>query len=188
MLPGRLAELIDDRSEQGVFQVSRAIFDDPAIFELEMQRIFEGGWVFLGIASQAAAAHDYFTTSIGRVPVIVSRDGEGRLHGLINSCPHKGSRVAQHPQGNARLHVCPYHSWSFDSAGRNKAIKWKKAGCYPGSFDATSHDLPPLPAFAEYRGFLFGSLVPNLCVADRTDSERRVVTSSPLTSKGKTRS
>jgi benzoate/toluate 1,2-dioxygenase alpha subunit len=158
MLPERIAELIDDRPAEGVFRVSRAIFDDPVIFELEQQRIFEGGWVFLGIASQAAAAHDYFTTFIGRVPVIVSRDGEGRLHGLVNSCPHKGSRVAQHMQGNARVHVCPYHSWSFDSAGRNKMIKWKKAGCYADSFDAVSHDLSRLPAFAEYRGFLFGSL------------------------------
>lgn len=158
MFQGRLSELIDDRPDAGIFRVSRAIFDDPDIFALEMRHIFEGGWVFLGIASQAAAAHDFFTTTIGRVPVLVTRDSAGALHGLINSCPHKGSRVAQTMQGNARLHVCPYHSWTFDSAGRNKAIKWKKAGCYSEGFDKASHDLTPLPAFGEYRGFLFGSL------------------------------
>lgn len=158
MFQGRLSELIDDRPDDGVFRVNRAIFDDPAIFDLEMARIFEGGWVFLGIAAQAERPHDFFTTQIGRVPVLVSRDGDGILHGFVNSCPHKGARVAQTMQGNARLHVCPYHSWSFDSAGRNKAIKWKKAGCYAQAFDSASHDLAPLPAFAEYRGFLFGSL------------------------------
>ncbi len=158
MFQGKLADLIDNRPDDGVFRVNRAIFDDPRIFELEMRHIFEGGWVFLGIATQAENPHDYFTTNIGRVPVMVSRDGAGVLHGLVNSCPHKGSRVAQHMQGNARLHVCPYHSWTFDSSGQNKAMKWKKAGCYSGAFDQSGHDLAPLPAFAEYRGFLFGSL------------------------------
>ena len=48
-----LSALIDDRPDDGVFRVNRAIFDDPAVFELEMRRIFEGGWVFLGLAVQA---------------------------------------------------------------------------------------------------------------------------------------
>ncbi|MDB5718897.1 MAG: ribosomal subunit interface protein, partial [Sphingomonas bacterium] len=64
--------------------------------------------------------------------------------------------------GNARLHVCAYHSWTFDSAGRNKNIKWKKAGCYAAAFDDDNHDLARLPAFEEYRGFLFASLVPGV--------------------------
>lgn len=154
-----LAALIDDRPEDGVFSVHRAIFDDPRVFELEMRRIFEGGWVFLGLASQARGPHDFFTTTIGRVPVLVMRDGEGVLRGFVNSCPHKGSRVAQTMCGHARLLVCPYHSWSFDSAGRNRGVKWKNAGAYAEAFDRQNHDLPALPAFEEYRGFLFGSLV-----------------------------
>lgn len=158
-LPHELARLIDDRADAGVFRVHRAVFDDPAVFDLEMARIFEGGWVFLGLSAQAAAPFDYFTTTIGRVPVLVSRDGAGVLHGMINSCPHKGARVAQCQAGTARLHVCPYHNWSFDAAGRNRAIKWKSTGAYAPGFDAEGHDLPRLPAFADYRGFLFGSLV-----------------------------
>lgn len=156
--PEALRRLIDDRPDEGLFRVHRAVFDDAALFELEMERIFGGGWVFLGLACQAPAPHDFFTTTIGRVPVLVSRDAEGQLHALVNSCPHKGARVAQVRQGNSRLHVCPYHSWSFDSAGRNKAVKWKAGGCYPEGFAALGQDLPALPAFADYRGFLFGSL------------------------------
>ncbi len=118
-MPWRITDLIDDQPDQGIFRVNRALFDDPALFELEMKHIFESGWVFLGLASQAPAPHDFFTTTIGRVPVVVMRDGDGQLGGFINSCPHKGARVAQTQSGNARLHICPYHSWSFDSAGRN---------------------------------------------------------------------
>ncbi len=158
MFEPSLASLIDDRPADGVFRVSRAIFDDPAIFDLEMKRIFEGGWVFLGLASQAPNPHDFFTTTIGRVPILVSRDGGGTLAAFVNSCPHRGTMIAQTLCGHAKLHVCPYHSWSFDSAGRNKGIKWKEAGCYPPAFDGESHDLARLPACEDYRGFLFGSL------------------------------
>lgn len=150
--------LIDDRPDEGIFRVDRAIFTDPDVFELEMRHIFEGGWVFLGLASQAPGPHDYFTTRAGRVPVLVTRDAEGELRAFVNSCPHKGAQVAQRQQGNARLHVCPYHSWTFDSAGRNRAVKWEKAGCYANAFSASDHDLAVLPRFEEYRGFLFGSL------------------------------
>lgn len=154
-----LADLIDDRPDEGVFRVSRAIFTDQRVFEAEMRHLFEGGWIFLGLESQAPEPHDFFTTLAGRVPVMVQRDGEGILRAFVNSCPHKGARLAQLRQGNARLHVCPYHSWSFDSAGRNKAVKWKSAGCYSETFDRDDHGLAVLPRFENYRGFLFGSLV-----------------------------
>ncbi len=161
----RLEDLIDDRPNDGVFQVNRRIFTDPAIFEAELRQIFEGGWVFLGLEAQAADPHDFFTTFAGRVPIMVQRDGDGILRAFVNSCPHKGARLAQVREGNAKIHVCPYHSWSFDSAGRSKAIKWKSAGCYSPAFDQQDHGLAALPAFANYRGFLLGSLkadVPSL--------------------------
>ena len=152
------ASLIDDRPDEGIFSVDRAIFRDSGIFALEMAHIFEGGWVFLGLASQAPGPHDFFTTMVGRVPVLVTRDGDGQLGAFVNSCPHKGAQLVQTRCGNARMHVCPYHSWSFDSAGRNRAVKWQRAGCYAEAFDRSDHGLARLPRFEEYRGFLFGSL------------------------------
>ena len=160
-----LRDLIDDRPQDGVFRVNRALFRDQALFELEMKHIFEGGWVFVGMATQAENPHDYFTSFIGRVPIIVQRDGEGTLRCFVNACPHKGVRLVQKLCGSARRHVCPYHSWTFDSTGANKNIKWQKAGRYAPGFDEDNHDLAPVARFGEYRGFLFASLnadVPSL--------------------------
>ncbi|WP_404713665.1 SRPBCC family protein [Sphingomonas sp. MMS24-J13] len=165
MKPFRLERLVDNRPAEGVFRVNRALFSDPKIFDLEMQHIFEGGWVFLGLASQAEQPHDFFTTTIGRVPVLITRDKRGVLRAFVNSCPHKGARIASQPSGNARVFVCPYHSWSFSSAGENRAIKWERAGCYAEGFHADDHGLKAIGAFGEYRGFLFGSVkadVPSL--------------------------
>jgi benzoate/toluate 1,2-dioxygenase subunit alpha len=63
----RLKDLIDDRPRDGVFRISRAMFSDPELFALEMQHIFERGWVFLGMASQVENPNDFLTAQIGRV-------------------------------------------------------------------------------------------------------------------------
>ena len=45
--PSRFRHLLDDRVDEGVFRVDRAVYTDGAVFEAEIERIFEGGWVFL---------------------------------------------------------------------------------------------------------------------------------------------
>lgn len=157
-----LADLVDDRPAEGVFRVNRGLFRDQQLFDLEMKHVFEGGWIFVGLSTQAESLHDYFTTFIGRVPVIISRDGKGLLRCFINACPHKGVRLVQKNCGTARMHVCPYHSWTFDSAGTNKNIKWQSRGCYAVGFEQENHDLAEVACFGEYRGFLFASLNPNV--------------------------
>ncbi len=153
-----VARLIDDRADEGEFSVHRDIFRDPEVFELEMKHIFEGTWVFLGMASQVPKPHDFFTTAIGRSPVIVSRDAGGALGAFINTCRHRGALLAHTDRGSARFHVCNYHGWAYDSGGKVVDIKDRKQACYPPSFDAQDHNLVPLAKFAEYRGILFGSL------------------------------
>lgn len=164
-LPIPIDDLIDDRPQDGIFRLNRGMFSEPALFEQEVARIYEGGWVFLGMSNQAERPHDYFTTQVGRVPVVVMRDSSGNLRCFRNSCSHKGARIAPEAAGSAKLFVCPYHSWTFDSSGACRGIKWGKSGSYTDAFDQQSHDLLRLPAFGEYRGFLFGSLssdVPSL--------------------------
>lgn len=170
-----LAALIDDRTDQGQFSVDRAAFTDQAVFDLEMRHIFEGGWVFLGHASQAPNSHDYFTTTIGRTPVVVMRDKSNVLAAFVNSCPHRGATICHLRQGTGKLHVCRYHSWTFDSAGQSKGIKWEKAGAYPEDFEQRDRGLLPLAAFADYRGFLFGSLVPTIPIEQHLGEARHLL-------------
>jgi phenylpropionate dioxygenase-like ring-hydroxylating dioxygenase large terminal subunit len=151
-----LADLLADAP--GDFLVGRDIYRDPQVFDWEMRHVFEGSWNFLGLASQAPQPYDFFTTHIGRAPVIVSRDAQGTLHALLNSCRHKGALVAHPQRGNARSFVCQYHGWAYDAAGRNVLVKDREQGAYNASFDTHSHDLQPVARFGAYRGMLFGSL------------------------------
>ena len=152
-----IGRLVEDRSAEGEFVIHRDIFRDPALFELEMRNIFEGTWVFLGLSSQVPKAHDFYATWIGRQPVLVMRDGEGKLGAFFNTCRHRGALVCHLEQGNAKYHVCHYHGWAYDSAGKNVGIKDHKQGGYSQKFEAQDHNLVRVPRFGEYRGFLFGS-------------------------------
>lgn len=147
-----------DETKRGVFTVHRDVYRNPEIFEMEMRYIFERSWVFLGIEDQIANPHDYVTTWIGRQPVVVMRDASGKVNAFLNTCRHRGAVLTQKAQGNARVHVCAYHGWAYDSRGCSVSIKDRKDGCYSAAFDAEDHGLVPIAKIGSYRGILFGSL------------------------------
>lgn len=161
-LRDRVAALIGDRADEGWFDVHRDVFRDPAIFQLELEHIFEGTWVFVGLESQVPRAHDFLTTWVGRTPVVVTRAGDGQLHCVINSCRHRGAALFQTRQGNRKFHACPYHGWVYDSGGKCIDIKDQSSGGYPAAFDCLDHNLVPVARFGNYRGFLFASLRPDV--------------------------
>lgn len=157
--------LLDDRPDADVFRVDRRAFTDAAVFELELQRVFESTWVFLGLESELAAPHDFCTRRIGRQSVLLTRDGSGELRCFLNSCRHRGTLLCPLGRGNRAAHVCRYHGWSYDSAGRNVAVTGEAVGEYPARFTAENRDLVPVARLASYRGFVFASLaadVPSL--------------------------
>ncbi len=146
----------------GDFRVGRDIYRDAQVFDWELRHVYEATWNFLGLESQLPRPYDYITTHVGRSPVIVSRDGSGQVHALLNSCRHKGALVCHHARGSARTFVCQYHGWGYDASGRNVLVKDREAGGYNACFDRDSHDLQPLARLGSYRGLLFGSLSPDV--------------------------
>lgn len=154
-----VAEAVEDDPARGVFRCRRDVFTDPELFELEMTQLFESGWVYLAHESQVPEPNDYYSTWVGRQPVVITRDKQGTLHGLLNACAHRGALLCRHKQGNRGSFTCPFHGWTFSNSGRLLKVKDGKTGAYPEQFDCDgSHDLKRLAGFANYRGFLFGAL------------------------------
>ncbi len=167
--------LVDDRPADGVFQVDRDVYLDPNLFELEMAWVFESTWLFLGLDSELPQPHDYITRNIGRQPVIIMRDQQGNLGGFLNSCRHKGLKLCPLGGGNRKFHACAYHGWTYDSAGKNVTIPGQDSGHYPPAFKALNHDLVPVARLDSYRGFLFGSLSPEVPTLEEHLGEARVL-------------
>ena len=153
--------LIDDRPVDKVFRVNRNIYLDWEIFEAELQSIFEADWVFLCHESQVREHGDYFSSYLGRQPVFVHRQEDGTLKGFLNACSHRGAILTPTTRGNAKTITCRFHGWSYKCSGECIRIKEEKEG-YGDDFDRTTYDLTEIGAIGVYKGFVFGSLSPNV--------------------------
>jgi phenylpropionate dioxygenase-like ring-hydroxylating dioxygenase large terminal subunit len=143
-------------------RVHRSVYTDPALFELEMDRVFGRAWLILGHESQVASPGEYFTTRMGREPVIVVRKPDNGIAVLVNRCAHRGAMVCA--EGKGRLtgqgerFVCPYHGWSYDAEGALRAVPFS-SGYAKEKLEALG--LRRVPRVASYRGFIFASLSPS---------------------------
>ncbi len=153
-----LATLVDDRLAQGVFRVHPDVYASSELFDAEQKHVFERTWIFLGLESQIAKPNDYLVTWIGRLPVLVTHAADGVRRAFFNVCRHKGTVLCRLESGNTRFHVCGYHGWAYDAAGRAVDIKDQPSGGYTEAFTRDNHDLVPLGAFASYKGLMFGSV------------------------------
>ncbi len=154
--PQRLAALVRPDS------VHRDVYRDPEVFELEMERLWRNTWIYVGHDSQVPQPGDYYTTVIGREPVIMVRGTDGRVRVLPNRCAHKGAKLvsAMHGKCQAGLLRCPYHGWTYRLDGSLRTIPVKSG--YEGTgFDqsAAAAGLPELTS-ENYRGFVFTRLAP----------------------------
>ncbi|NQU72843.1 MAG: Rieske 2Fe-2S domain-containing protein, partial [Rhodospirillales bacterium] len=97
------ASMVDDRVDEGMFRIDRSVYTDEAVFDAEMENIFEGSWIFLCHENQIAKAGDYFATEMGRQPVFISRQEDGSIGCFINACTHRGALLTPLKQGNAKV-------------------------------------------------------------------------------------
>jgi phenylpropionate dioxygenase-like ring-hydroxylating dioxygenase large terminal subunit len=142
-------------------RVHRKIYSDPQIFELEMSRIFETTWIYVGHESQIKNPGDYFCTKVARKPLVVVRGVDGKIHALHNQCAHRGAMVVAVDTGCTDEFQCCYHGWTYHLDGRLKAVPLNHG--YPNDFDPKSPNtaMKRVPRVQSYRGFIFLSLADN---------------------------
>ena len=136
-------------------RVSGRVYVDPGIFGHEMERIHHRGWVFVGHESEVALPGEFVSRRLGLQPVVLTRDDNGSVHLFSNRCPHRGATVCGINRGQTRYFRCPYHGWSFDTAGTLVALPAEDG--FGAGFDRADHGLVPVPRVDSYRGFVFGS-------------------------------
>ncbi|QGA68988.1 aromatic ring-hydroxylating oxygenase subunit alpha [Sulfolobus sp. E11-6] len=147
--------IIADKQE-AFFKLNSEVYTDPYLFNLEMEKIFYKGWIYLCHESQLKVPNDYLTTYIGEIPIILARTEEGKIVGLINRCRHRGSLVCRQQKGNSKFFRCPYHGWTYSNDGRLVGIPDSEG--YPEQFNMEKLGLIKIPKLVNYYGFIFGSL------------------------------
>lgn len=92
-------------------------YTDPAVLQLEQERIFQRSWQYVGHADEVAEPGSFSATRAAHVPVVLVRDEEGTLRAFLNVCRHRGSIVCDGSGKRATLQ-CPYHAWTYGLDGR----------------------------------------------------------------------
>ena len=107
-------------------------------------------WNFIGSADHIPKPGDYFTLNFAGTPLIILRDQDGALHAYVNTCRHRGSELLE-GEGNCKLIVCPYHSWSYELNGRLRGAPEMEKTI---QFDKSKNGLIPI-RLDTWGGFIF---------------------------------
>ncbi len=92
-------------------------YTDPAILEVEKEKIFWNTWQPVGRLEMVMRPGDYFTCEVIGEPVVVTRTKEGELKAFYNVCRHRGATVAN-GKGNRKSLQCVYHGWTYGLDGK----------------------------------------------------------------------
>jgi p-cumate 2,3-dioxygenase alpha subunit len=145
--------IVDDKAN-GIFRVHRSAFTDQSVLEMERRKIFGRCWLYLGHISEVAEPGSFVTRRVAGRPIIFTRDMEGNIHALINTCQHRGAVVCREREGKARAFVCGYHAWTYNLKGELVGVPGKESYS-PAAAKSSIVGLPHVPKMAEFRGFVF---------------------------------
>jgi PAH dioxygenase large subunit len=90
-------------------RISRRLYGDPEIFELERERIFQRAWCFLAHESEFSRPGDTVTRNLAGEPIVLIMGDDGVIRAFLNSCRHRGMRVCRADRDNLKFMRCVYH-------------------------------------------------------------------------------
>ena len=142
---------------------------EDAHWRREREHVLHSSWFCAGRLSShglaEGSAQRLAVVDVAGESVLVTRDTDGALQAFYNVCRHRGSQVvpvdpavaAPVPCEAASLR-CPYHSWTYDLAGRLLRAPHTED---VDDFDPDAFGLHPV-AVDSWAGFLFLHLTPAL--------------------------
>ena len=155
--PGAMQSLVD--MDEGT--ISREIFVNTDIYQQELERVFARTWLYIGHESQIPNPNDFFISRMGEESVILTRDRQGEIHVLLNTCRHRGMKVCRYDEGNTPVFSCPYHGWSYSTDGNLVSVPGELIGvpqfatAYHGELEKEEWGLISVPKMANYHGSIW---------------------------------
>ncbi len=143
---------------EGVARVPYWVYSDRDLYAQEQTRIFQGPtWNFLCLDAELPAPNSYRRSSLGEMPVVVTRDKVGKVHAFENRCAHRGSLLCINDSGEAKNIVCVYHNWTYDLEGNLFGVAFRNG--IGGKGGMTDDVKPELHGPRKLRVEILGGLV-----------------------------
>ena len=114
-----------------------------SFFEGERDRIFGQVWLNVARGCELPAPGDFVVRAveIRNASIIIARGQDGVVRAFHNVCSHRLAKLEWRNCGNTKLFTCPYHAWSYDTAGKLRGVPSE------GNFlnlDKTTNGLTPI--------------------------------------------
>ena len=132
-----LDELVELHSERTPYldeewvRAPVAQYTDPEQFRQEQERIFRRYPQIALNGSVLDEPGSYVTTRVGDSGVLIVRGDDGQVRAFHNVCRHRGAELVGDSGGCRKRFSCPYHAWTWDTAGKLIAVPHEKTG-FPG--------------------------------------------------------
>lgn len=130
-----------------------SFYTSPEVLEVEKEYLFRREWMCVGRVEEIPRPGDYMTADLLGEPVLIVRADDGAIRAMSNVCRHRGMVIAA-GHGHAERFVCPYHAWTYDTAGRLLRSPLME-GCT--GFDPAGVHLPRF-ATEVWQGFVYVNL------------------------------
>lgn len=128
-----------------------SVYTCPDLAKREWETFFRNHPQMIGLSGSLPKPGGFLTIDDFGVPVLATRDEDGRFRAFLNACRHRGVRVANEARGEASKFVCPFHNWVYSNRGALIGLPQPK---HFGDVDKSCHGLVELPA-VEHHGLLW---------------------------------
>jgi Rieske 2Fe-2S family protein len=110
-----IAELI--RARRPGHTLPAGLYTRPDVFEADVEAIFHGHWIAVGVECDVPEPGDVYAVDVGRSSIAILRDDDGAVRAFHNVCSHRGARLLPAGRGTVGKLVCPYHQWTYELTG-----------------------------------------------------------------------
>lgn len=133
------------------YRMPTTAYTSPDIAAQEWQQFFQQQPQLIGLSSDLPEPASFLTLDDFGIPILATRDVNGKFHAFLNACRHRGVRVAHDVRGRKNVFTCPFHAWSYSGSGDLVAIPDED---HFGVIDKSANGLIELPA-VEQDGLLW---------------------------------
>ena len=114
------AHLMDDYAvgpdPASAWRLPARYYLEPAILELEKERIFFRSWLLAGHVSQLAEPGSYFTLNLLGERLFFVRGEDDEIRGFYNVCRYRAHALVE-GSGCKHTITCSYHAWTYGLDG-----------------------------------------------------------------------
>jgi phenylpropionate dioxygenase-like ring-hydroxylating dioxygenase large terminal subunit len=139
------------------WRMDNRVYTDPELFARERQTLFKDNPMLVGFSPDLPEPGSFFTFDDLGVPILLTRDRDGKVNAFLNACAHRGARLKE-GCGKATGFACPYHAWTYDLQGRLVGVYAEPTF---GRIDKSQYGLVRLPVEEKY-GMIYVGTTPEL--------------------------